>query len=121
MNLTKFEILCKSHDLDQSDVLNDLVGRFLEENRPQTTLSSFRHDQDDGYGRIFDKASLFLTRTELERLLGLPDFRETDNESKPTFQALVLSALLASRRVMSFIRRHRSSIPLPDSYSRISA
>jgi hypothetical protein len=92
-NLTEFEILCKSHGLDQSEVLNDLVDRFIRENRSQTTLSSFPHQHDDAYGRIFDKASLFLARTELERLLDLLDSRETANEGKLAFQAELAKAL----------------------------
>jgi hypothetical protein len=37
-NLTHFELFCKAHGLDQSEVMNDLVGKFLKENASEPQL-----------------------------------------------------------------------------------
>lgn len=87
--LTEFEIFCKSHRLDQSEIINDLIGRFLKENEQQQTLDAYPKRLDPA-ARVFELASLIGARSELERVL---DLMESNAENKRTFQVDMLRAL----------------------------
>jgi len=87
--LTEFEIFCKSHRLDQSEIINDLIGRFLKENEQQQTLDAYPKRLVPA-ARVFELASLIGARSELERVLGLV---ESNADNKRTFQVDMLRAL----------------------------
>jgi len=87
--LTEFEIFCKSHRLDQSEIVNDLIGRFLKENQQQQTLDAYPKRLDPP-ARVFELASLIGARSELERVL---DLMGSNAENKRTFQVDMLRAL----------------------------
>lgn len=87
--LTDFEIFCKSHGLRQSEVVNDLIARFLKENERQQTLDAFPK-REDPVTRVFELASLAAARSELTRILELV---ESNLENRHTFQLDMLRAL----------------------------
>lgn len=88
-NLTAFEIFCKAHGLDQSEVLNDLVVKFLKENANQETLDAYPKERDYTHA-IFEKAALVAARSELARVL---DVIERNQDRKELFQLDLVKAL----------------------------
>jgi len=88
-NLTAFEIFCKAHGLDQSEVINSLVTKFLKENENQETLDAYPMQRDHTYA-IFEKAALIAAKSELARVL---DLMERNQDRKELFQLDLVKAL----------------------------
>jgi DNA-directed RNA polymerase subunit F len=88
-NLTAFELFCKAHGLDQSEVINDLVAKFLRENEGQETLDAYPKEPDHTHA-IFEKAALVAARSELARAL---DVIERNLDRKELFQLDLVKAL----------------------------
>jgi len=90
--LTEFEILCKARGLKQGEIISDMIEKFVRENRTQTTLTGFPHERNPITG-VFDKASVLVACSELERLLNLVEANDPDRERKVTFQLELAKAL----------------------------
>ena len=86
--LTDFELFCKSHELEQSELISDLVARFLKENEEQQTLDAYPKRRDPAT-RVFEYAALLGAKSELERVVELME----SSPNKYTFQLDMLRAL----------------------------
>lgn len=84
--------MCKARGLREGEVISDLIDGFLKENEGQATLASFPHEHKDLEG-LFDKASLMLARSELERILSLLELNQGDPERRSAFQLDLAKAL----------------------------
>ncbi len=69
-----------------------MVAEFLKENEGQTKLAGFPH-QENITESVFNKASLFLAREELGRLIGLIENNADDESRRRTFQLDLAKAL----------------------------
>lgn len=86
--LSDFELFCRSHKLDQSEIMNGLIDRFLKENEKQQTLDAYPKSQDPAT-RVFEYAALLGAKSELERVVDLME----SSPDKYTFQLDMLRAL----------------------------
>ena len=77
----------------EGEVISDLVDRFLKENEQQATLALFPHEAKSGVEGLFDRASVMLARSELERILSLVELNRDDPERKAEFQLDLARAL----------------------------
>jgi len=83
---------CKARGLKEGEVICEFIDGFLKENEGQTTLATFPHERKDLEG-LFDKASVMLTRRELERILSLLELNQGDPERRNEFQLDLAKAL----------------------------
>ena len=75
--------------MDQSDIFNDLVAKFLKENETQETLDAYPKEPYYTHA-IFEKAALVAARSELARVL---DLIERNQGRKELFQLDLVKAL----------------------------
>lgn len=91
--LSEFELLCKARKLVEGEIISDLIETFLRENRSQATLPSFPHERTRELSAVFDRASVMLAQSELERILALLEANRDDEERRHTFQLDLARAL----------------------------
>jgi len=104
-NLSDFELFCKAHRLDQSDIINSLIDKFLKENECQQTLDAYPKRQDPA-GRVFEYAALVGAKSELARVLEL---MESNPDIKESFQVDMLRALKIAEPIFHRTRDPRLS------------